>query len=110
MPEPRILMVDDNPEIREVVSVLLEGEGFVIDEAQSGRDALAHIKNYTYDLILLDVMMPGLNGYQTCVEIRRESKCADPVFKRKIAGRGQNSGFFQRRRLYHSQNLFLIRN
>ncbi len=73
MPEPRILMVDDNPEIREVVSVLLEGEGFVIDEAQSGRDALAHIKNYTYDLILLDVMMPGLNGYQTCVEIRRRS-------------------------------------
>ena len=73
MPEPRILMVDDNPEIREVVSVLLEGEGFVIDEAQSGRDALAHIKNYTYDLILLDVMMPGLNGYQTCVEIRRSS-------------------------------------
>lgn len=73
MPEPRILMVDDNPEIREVVSVLLEGEGFVIDEAQSGRDALDYIKKYTYDLILLDVMMPGLNGYQTCVEIRRSS-------------------------------------
>lgn len=49
MPEPRILMVDDNPEIREVVSVLLEGEGFVIDEAQSGRDALDYIKKYTYD-------------------------------------------------------------
>lgn len=73
MPESRILMVDDNPEIREVVSVLLEGEGFVIDEAQSGRAALDYIKKYTYDLILLDVMMPGLNGYQTCVEIRRSS-------------------------------------
>ena len=45
MPESRILMVDDNPEIREVVSVLLEGEGFVIDEAQSGRAALDYIKN-----------------------------------------------------------------
>lgn len=68
-----ILIVDDNPEIREVVSVLLEGEGFLVEEAANGRAALEKIEKNIYDLILLDVMMPGLNGYQTCVEIRRRS-------------------------------------
>lgn len=71
MKNSRILMVDDNPEIREVVTILLEGEGFITEEAGDGSTALEKIKEQAYDLILLDVMMPGLNGYQTCVEIRR---------------------------------------
>lgn len=73
MAEPRILMVDDNPEIREIVSVLLGGEGFTVEEAGNGKAALSKIEENSYDLILLDVMMPGLNGYQTCVEIRKNS-------------------------------------
>lgn len=71
MDDSRILIVDDNPEIREVVTILLEGEGFVTEEAGDGEAALKKIKEKPYDLILLDVMMPGLNGYQTCVEIRK---------------------------------------
>lgn len=71
MNDSRILIVDDNPEIREVVTILLEGEGFLTEEAGDGESALERIREHTYDLILLDVMMPGLNGYQTCVEIRR---------------------------------------
>lgn len=73
MGESRILIVDDNPEIREVVTVLLEGEGFLLEEAADGKEALEKIKRNSYDLILLDVMMPGLDGYQTCVEIRKKS-------------------------------------
>lgn len=71
MEDSRILIVDDNPEIREVVTILLEGEGFVTEEAGDGSAALDMIRKNSYDLILLDVMMPGLNGYQTCVEIRK---------------------------------------
>lgn len=71
MENSRILIVDDNPEIREVVTILLDGEGFITEEAGDGSEALAKIRNISYDLILLDVMMPGLNGYQTCVEIRK---------------------------------------
>lgn len=67
----RILIVDDNREIREVITILLEGEGFETEEASSGEEALRKIKDGGFDLILLDVMMPGLNGYQTCVEIRK---------------------------------------
>ena len=71
--ESKILMVDDNEEIREVVNILLSGEGFLVEEATDGMQALKKIQTENYDLIILDVMMPGLNGYQTCLEIRRVS-------------------------------------
>jgi len=73
MDTSRILIVDDNPEIREVIHILLEGEGFEIQEACDGRQALDLIREVDFDLIILDIMMPGLNGYQTCIEIRRNS-------------------------------------
>lgn len=67
----RILIVDDNPEIREIIHILLEGEGFDIEEADDGQTALALTEKFAFDLIILDIMMPGLNGYQTCLEIRK---------------------------------------
>ena len=74
MEEPEILIVDDNPEIREVAMVLLQGEGFTVDEAGDGKEALDKIEHGAYDLILLDVMMPGLNGYQN------GNRTADQIF------------------------------
>ena len=71
MEKSRILIVDDNPEIREIIHILLEGEGFEIQEAGDGQTALALTEELTFDLIILDIMMPGLNGYQTCLEIRK---------------------------------------
>lgn len=73
MENPQILIVDDNPEIREIIHILLEGEGFHITEASEGLAALKLIKKTPFDLIILDIMMPGLNGYQTCLEIRKSS-------------------------------------
>lgn len=69
----RILVVDDNPEIREILSILLGGEGYMVDEAKNGDEALTGIKGKDYDLIILDIMMPGMNGYQTCLEIRKNN-------------------------------------
>lgn len=69
----RILVVDDNSEIREVINILLSGEGYDVEEAGDGNEALRKIQQEEYDLIILDVMMPGLNGYQTCMEIRKNS-------------------------------------
>lgn len=68
-----ILIVDDNPEIREIIQVLLEGEGFEIKEASDGKTALDLARSIDFDLIILDIMMPGKNGYQTCIEIRKNS-------------------------------------
>ena len=68
-----ILVVDDNPEIREILHILLEGEGFDIREAENGDAALKATKIQDFDLIILDIMMPGMNGYKTCREIRMHS-------------------------------------
>lgn len=73
MESPRILVVDDNQEIREIIHILLKGEGFHITEASEGCAALKLIGETPFDLIILDIMMPGLNGYQTCLEIRKSS-------------------------------------
>lgn len=69
--DTRILAVDDNPEIREIINILLSGEGFAVEEAADGAQALAMLGKQSYDLIILDIMMPGMNGYQTCLEIRK---------------------------------------
>lgn len=68
-----VLVVDDNPEIREVIHLLLRSEGYEVAEAINGEDAIEQTKKQEFDLIILDIMMPGLNGYQTCAEIRKFS-------------------------------------
>lgn len=68
-----ILIVDDNPEIREIINVLLGGEGFEVSEAENGNQALDLIGKQDFDLIILDIMMPGPSGYQTCLKIREQS-------------------------------------
>lgn len=68
-----ILVVDDNPEIREIIQILLQGEGFSIKQAKNGMEALEALQRQAFDLIILDIMMPGMSGYQTCLEIRKQS-------------------------------------
>ena len=68
-----ILIVDDNPEIREIIEILLTGEGFLTFQAKDGMTALKLLQEQDFDLIILDIMMPGINGYQTCLEIRKSS-------------------------------------
>ena len=73
METSQILIVDDNPEIREILQVLLEGEGFLTRQAKNGEEALLLAGQEDFDLIILDIMMPGKNGYQTCVSLRKTS-------------------------------------
>lgn len=87
MEKPRILVVDDNPEIREIIHVLLSGEGFEPVEAGDGQTALSLLGQSPFDLIILDIMMPGLNGYQTCLAIRKLSNA--PVLF--LSARSQDS-------------------
>ena len=68
-----ILVVDDNPEIREIIQVLLGGEGYLVETAGNGVKALEMLENREYDLIILDIMMPGMDGFEVLREIRRTS-------------------------------------
>ncbi|NOU86350.1 response regulator [Paenibacillus sp. LMG 31460] len=65
-----ILVVDDDSEIRDVVHVYLRNEGYSVIEAQDGLMALELLKKKVVELIILDVMMPRLDGIQTCIKIR----------------------------------------
>ena len=66
----RILIVDDDPAFRLTTEQALRAEGFVIDQAGGGEQALRRIAHRTPDLILLDAVMDGIDGFQTCRELR----------------------------------------
>ena len=67
----RVLVVEDNGINREVVRLLLEGWGVVVDEAADGRAALALHAERRYDAVLMDIQMPGLSGVEATVQLRR---------------------------------------
>lgn len=70
MKKEKILLVDDEPDIIDLISYNLEKEGYDIKSADNGRDAIQIAKDFIPDLILLDVMMPEMDGIETCVEMR----------------------------------------
>lgn len=69
----KILVVDDEQNIRDLAGIYLEKEGFSVDFAASGRDALDRFAQATPALVVLDVMMPGIDGFEVCREIRKQS-------------------------------------
>lgn len=69
----RILVVDDEPHIRELLALYLGREGYDVIEASSGEEALRHAASGTAALVVLDVMLPGIDGLQVCQQIRRVS-------------------------------------
>lgn len=71
-----ILVVDDDPQIRRALRIMLTGEGYEIDDARSGEGALEKLRRSRFDLVLLDVGMPGMDGFDTCRAIREQSEIA----------------------------------
>jgi two-component system KDP operon response regulator KdpE len=74
MSSGRILVVDDEPQIRRVLRATLTGHGYEFYEARTGEEALDAIRANRFDLVLLDVNMPGMGGLETCRAIRSGSE------------------------------------
>jgi two-component system KDP operon response regulator KdpE len=72
----RILVVDDAPQIRRVMRTALSAEGYVVDDARTADEAIAKVHENKYDLVLLDINMPGLGGLDACRSIRSVSEMA----------------------------------
>ena len=72
----KILVVDDEPQIRRVLRASLSAHGYVVSDARSGEESLLKIREERFDLILLDVNMPGMGGLEACRQIRAVSEAA----------------------------------
>jgi len=70
----RILVVDDDPQIRRVMRVTLTGQSYEVDDAKNGEAALEKLREARFDLVLLDMNMPGMSGLDVCREIRGQSE------------------------------------
>lgn len=67
-----ILVVDDDMDIREIITMYLEKEGYHVISAEDGNEALAYALSTNPDLIILDMMLPGLDGIEVCQELRKK--------------------------------------
>lgn len=67
----RILVVDDEVKIRAIIKEYAEFEGYEVTEAEDGMDAVSKVKEQDFDIIIMDVMMPKLDGYSACKEIKK---------------------------------------
>lgn len=65
-----ILIVDDDPHLRELSGIFLQREGFTVSEAAHGREALALLETCKVDLVILDIMMPQMDGWEMCRQLR----------------------------------------
>ena len=72
MPQ-KILVVDDEHNIRDLALLYLEKEGFSVEGAADGFEAIAKFQQVAPQMVILDVMMPGMDGFEVCRELRRES-------------------------------------
>lgn len=86
----RIVLVDDEPNIRETVAFILEAEGYDVDTAVDGIDGLEKVRAAKPKLVLLDVMMPRMDGYEVCQTIRSDPALAG-VFILILTAKGQKS-------------------
>ena len=77
MTAPQILLVDDNPTNLQVLYQTLEGQGYRLLAARNGNDAIAIAERAAPDLILLDVMMPDIDGFETCARLKADARTRD---------------------------------
>ncbi|RLD17381.1 MAG: response regulator [Caldiserica bacterium] len=87
----RVLVIDDDPQITTFIKFILEKNNFKVFFADSGMKGLEILESEDVDIILLDVMMPGMNGYEICRKIRENPKTKDkPVLMLTALGMGED--------------------
>lgn len=78
--KPKVLLVEDEPALAGALADNLEGEGYVVEIAPDGRAALARWAAWNPDLVVLDVMLPGLDGLQVCRQMRAQGQTTPVLF------------------------------
>ena len=70
---PRILIIEDDDHIRTALRLMFEGEGFGVDDASSGEVGISLFQRMASDIAIVDVMLPGMTGFETCQALRQSS-------------------------------------
>jgi DNA-binding response OmpR family regulator len=83
-----VLVVDDDPQLRSMLGVALRQDGFGVTEASTGEEALEILSDVNPDVVLLDVLMPGIGGVETCRRIRSQSSV--PIIMLTALGRDED--------------------
>ena len=89
----KIIVVDDETRIRDLLRIILESRGFKVIEAKNGQEAVEEAKANAPDLIILDVMMPAMDGFESCRRIREFSDCPILMLTAKGEDYDQIEGF-----------------
>ena len=76
-PTGRLLIADDNPQNCELLDAYLDGEGHEVEFAVDGQDTLDRVKSFQPDVILLDIMMPRISGYEVCERLKADTETRD---------------------------------
>lgn len=88
-----LLIVEDDPLMTEAVADYFRGKGWFVETAEEGREALERFRQERFHLILLDVMMPGMNGFSVCREIRKESDIPVIFITARVMEEDQLNGY-----------------
>ena len=76
IPGTRVLVIDDEPEITEIVEAFLTEAGYIVAAENSAQRAVTKVREFRPDVILLDIMMPGMDGYDVCQQIKGQPEFA----------------------------------
>lgn len=79
-----VLIVDDDKEIAELIEVYLRNEGYTIHKAHDGEEALKKMENLTFHLLILDIMMPKMDGMEVCRQVRKKSNVPILMLSAKV--------------------------
>lgn len=92
----RILVVDDEVEVRETLGLLLRQEGYHVVVAECGHTAVSAIESFTFDLAIVDIVMPGMDGIETIATLRKDALRLSIIAISGHAGNGmQDPDFFR---------------
>ncbi len=95
MAQAKILVVDDDPDDLKMISMILQPEGYEVVTAENGREALEKVESEDPDLVILDVMMPELDGFAACAKLKGspESKGIPVILLTAVAKRIQDTKY-----------------
>ncbi|MCK9419598.1 MAG: response regulator [Nitrospirae bacterium] len=91
MKQKKILIADDNEGIREALCIILEDQGHTLWTAKDGAEALSKVREFSPDILILDVMMPKISGYDVCRTIKNDPNLKK-TFVLMLSDKGQATG------------------